>query len=256
MSSNKYIKVFNDIFKKVKELSDKQALQEHLLNRSKLRPADLDDRTIFKRLAAVILSSGFNATVVKNRWPALKKAFKDFDFKTIKDWDSEKVKDLMKNRAIIRNRRKIEAIIFNASRFNEIIEEFGNFNLYIESFNSQTDLYHDIHNKFQHIGQITAFDFLKRIGLDFIKPDIHIRRLFFRLGWLETFTETEKNFRDIIKIAEQISEETGRNLNYIDGVFWLFCSGYGDIMSKGICGSKPLCDECYVLDCRYRKEVH
>lgn len=254
MNKHLYIETFNLIYKKVLELSIGNKVEQHLEIRKKLCVKDLDDHTIFKRLVAVILSSGFNATIVKNKWNDLKKEFQNFDFLIIKDWDHEKVEELMVNEKIIRNKNKLKAIIYNAAEFNKIIIEYGSFDNYLTHFSNHDILYHDVKDRFHFLGEITTFDFLKRIGLNLIKPDVHIRRLFYRLGWIPSKRETQKNIRKIFKIAEYISEQTSQNLNMIDGVFWLFCSGYGDVLKYDVCGARPRCNECYVKNCKYKEE--
>ena len=45
----------------------------------------------------------------------------------IKDYDEDKIKTLMQNKAIVRNKRKIEAAKINANVFIQIQKEFGSF---------------------------------------------------------------------------------------------------------------------------------
>mgnify|MGYP001323114889 CR=1 FL=1 len=254
MKKHSYITSFELIRKKVLELSIGNKVEEHLKIRTELNPAQLEDKTVFKRMCAVILSSGFNASIVKNMWDQLKTEFNDFDFTVLKDWGPEKIEILMKNEKVIRNKNKIRAIIHNAKVFNNLIHKHQGFNKFLQENKDPELLFISIRDSFYFLGSITTFDFLKRIGLNYIKPDIHVRRLFHRLGWIDSMKETNKNLSTIFKIAEYISTETGFNLNYIDGVFWLFCSGYKEVMTGPICCAIPKCTECYVKHCKYRKE--
>ncbi len=253
MKSNSYTVTFNQILKKIKEFSISNQVEEHLQIRETLHPSSLDDIAIFKKMSAVIFSSGFNATVVKDMWPELKIAFKDFDFEIVKDWNEKEIEELMQNKKIIRNKNKLRAIIFNAKVFTELIQEYGSFQVFLSRHSDPEEIHTYIEKRFHYLGKITTYDFLKRIGLNFIKPDIHIRRLYKRLGWLNSMSDNNKNLNKIFEITDYISTATKHNLNYIDGVFWLFCSGYKDVMTIAICGAVPKCEICYVNHCKYRE---
>ena len=72
-------------------------------------------------------------TVLKKR-ENYRKAFGGFDPKKVSRYDEKKVKELLKDSGIIRNRRKIEATINNAIKFLEVQKEFGSFDKYIWKF--------------------------------------------------------------------------------------------------------------------------
>jgi len=51
-----------------------------------------------------------------------------------------------------------------------------------------------------------------------------------------------------------MSEAVGENLNVIDEVFWAYGGGVG--VSKRMCGTKPLCEECPLTNyCQYYKNI-
>jgi len=62
------------------------------------------------------------------------KAFDNFDAKKIAKYNPKKVKQLLQNEGIIRNRLKIAAAIQNAKCFLEVQKEFGSFDKYIWQF--------------------------------------------------------------------------------------------------------------------------
>ena len=64
----------------------------------------------------------------------MRKAFDNFNYKKISKYDSKKMEELLNNKGIIRNRRKLEALIINANKFIEVQKEFGSFDKYIWSF--------------------------------------------------------------------------------------------------------------------------
>jgi DNA-3-methyladenine glycosylase I len=72
-------------------------------------------------------------TVLKKR-KNYRKAFDNFDPIKVAGYDEKKVKELLSNEGIIRNRLKIEAAIKNAGAFIAVQKEFGSFDAYIWQF--------------------------------------------------------------------------------------------------------------------------
>jgi len=71
--------------------------------------------------------------VLKKR-PAYRKAFDNFDFNKVARYKERKIKQLLNNPDIIRNKLKIRSAISNAKAFIEVRKEFGTFNKYIWQF--------------------------------------------------------------------------------------------------------------------------
>ena len=63
-----------------------------------------------------------------------RKAFDNFDAKKIARYDRRKVKSLLSNEGIVRNKLKIAATIGNAKAFLDIQKEFGSFDAYVWKF--------------------------------------------------------------------------------------------------------------------------
>ena len=93
-----------------------------------------DDRKLFEFLVLEGFQAGLSWQIVLNKREAFRNAFDHFDPEKVAAYDSRKVDELMRNEAIIRNRRKIEASISNARCFLQIIDEFGSFDQYIWAF--------------------------------------------------------------------------------------------------------------------------
>lgn len=72
-------------------------------------------------------------TILKRRESYIK-AFDEFDAKKVAKYDEEKIEELLQNKGIIRNRRKVEAAVVNAKAFLEVQKEFGSFDKYIWQF--------------------------------------------------------------------------------------------------------------------------
>jgi DNA-3-methyladenine glycosylase I len=72
-------------------------------------------------------------TILKKR-EAFQEAFDRFDPARVAEYGGKKVRRLLQNEGIIRNRLKIQAAIQNARAFLKVQEEFGSFDLYLWQF--------------------------------------------------------------------------------------------------------------------------
>lgn len=93
-----------------------------------------DDCKHFEFLVLESAQAGLSwATILKKR-KGYREAFADFDFHQVAGFDEKKVRNLLENPNIIRNKAKILAAINNAKRFIEVQNEFGSFDRYIWRF--------------------------------------------------------------------------------------------------------------------------
>jgi DNA-3-methyladenine glycosylase I len=72
-------------------------------------------------------------TILRKR-PAYRKAFDRFDARKLAKYDARKIRALMADAGIVRNRLKIEGTIRNARAFLAVQKEFGSFDRYIWQF--------------------------------------------------------------------------------------------------------------------------
>lgn len=93
-----------------------------------------DDRKLFEMLILEGAQAGLSWITILRKRENYRKAFDNFDAKKITKYDSKKVKQLLQNEGIIRNRLKINAAIINAKLFLEVQKEFGSFDKYIWKF--------------------------------------------------------------------------------------------------------------------------
>ncbi|WP_304343685.1 DNA-3-methyladenine glycosylase I [Chryseobacterium koreense] len=93
-----------------------------------------DDDTIFEFLVLESFQAGLSWYTILNKRENFRKAFEDFNYRKIAEYNEDKIEELMQNAGIIRNRMKISATIRNAQKFLEIQKEFGTFSTYIWSF--------------------------------------------------------------------------------------------------------------------------
>lgn len=93
-----------------------------------------DDKYLFELLILEMFQAGLSWECILNKRENFKIAFDNFDFRKISNYDNDKIKELLDNRSIIRNKLKIKATINNAKIFMNIQNEYGSFSKYIWGF--------------------------------------------------------------------------------------------------------------------------
>jgi DNA-3-methyladenine glycosylase I len=92
------------------------------------------DRVLFEFLILEGAQAGLSWETILNKRENYRRAFDRFDAKKIARYDARKVRALMKDAGIVRNRLKISATISNAKAFLAVQKEFGSFDKYIWQF--------------------------------------------------------------------------------------------------------------------------
>jgi len=93
-----------------------------------------DNRRLFEFLILEGMQAGLSWSTILNKRENFRAAFDNFEARKIAEYDDKKIEELISNKGIIRNRRKIEAAIKNARAFLNITKEFGSFDSYIWQF--------------------------------------------------------------------------------------------------------------------------
>ena len=135
-----------------------------------------NDRKLFEMLILEGAQAGLSWLTVLKKRDNYRIALDSFNYKKIARYDEKKIKELLENQGIIRNKLKINSIVQNAKAFLKIQKEFGSFNRYIWSYvNNKT-----IQNKFKTWKEIpTKTELsdkiskdLKKRGMNFVGPTI------------------------------------------------------------------------------------
>lgn len=93
-----------------------------------------NDRTHFEYLILDTFQAGLSWRTILHKRENFRRAFSNFNPKVIAGYDGKKIKSLMNDKGIIRNRLKIEAAVKNAKAFLAVQKEFGSFDKYIWQF--------------------------------------------------------------------------------------------------------------------------
>jgi DNA-3-methyladenine glycosylase I len=93
-----------------------------------------DDQKLFELLILEGAQAGLSWDTVLQKRARYREVFDGFDTKKIARYDKKKVRELLADPGIIRNRLKIDSTISNARSFLKVQEEFGTFDAYIWRF--------------------------------------------------------------------------------------------------------------------------
>ena len=93
-----------------------------------------NDRRLFEMLILEGAQAGLSWITILRKRPAYRRAFDRFDAKKIAAYTAPKLRALMNDAGIVRNKLKIEAAVKNAKAFLAIQKEFGSFDKYIWQF--------------------------------------------------------------------------------------------------------------------------
>jgi DNA-3-methyladenine glycosylase I len=93
-----------------------------------------DDKLLFEFLILEGAQAGLSWSTILNKRDNYRRAFDRFDPRKVARYDARKVKTLLADAGIVRNRLKIGAAIQNAKAFLALQKEFGTFDQYIWRF--------------------------------------------------------------------------------------------------------------------------
>jgi DNA-3-methyladenine glycosylase I len=93
-----------------------------------------DDRVLFEFLVLEGAQAGLSWDTILRKRENYRAAFDGFDPNKVSRYNQSKIRWLMNNEGIIRNRLKILSTMKNAKAFLEIQKEFGSFDTYVWGF--------------------------------------------------------------------------------------------------------------------------
>ena len=102
--------------------------------------------------------------------------------------------------------------------------------------------------KLRNMGEALCWEYLRNVGIDGAKPDVHLRR-FLGSERMGTGNHETATVSEVIDTVRRLSKESGLSMAIIDNIIWSFCSEqYGEI-----CGASPKCRECPVKEHCHKK---
>ena len=138
------------------------------------------DEYLYEMLLLESFQAGLSWECVLNKRDAFRKAYDNFDIDKVISYGEAKISELMNNKSIIRNKRKIAASINNSKIFKEICREYGSFYNYLKAFTNgeiicetdktTNDLSDAISRDLQKrgmtfVGSVIIYSYLQAIGV-------------------------------------------------------------------------------------------
>ncbi len=111
-----------------------------------------DDAKMFEFLLLESFQAGLSWITILRKRENFKKAFDQFNYQKIAQYDQAKQAELLNDTGIIRNKLKVAAAINNAQQFIKIQKEFGSFCKYIWGFVDHKP----IQNQFKDMSEVPA----------------------------------------------------------------------------------------------------
>jgi DNA-3-methyladenine glycosylase I len=93
-----------------------------------------DDRPLFEFLILEGAQAGLSWSTILNKRENYRRAFDNFDPRLVAEYDRRKIRQLLADPGIVRNKLKINAAVENAKAFLRVQEEFGSFDRHIWQF--------------------------------------------------------------------------------------------------------------------------
>lgn len=131
---------------------------------------NFDDNYLFEMLILESFQAGLSWECILNKRENFKQAFDNFDVYKICNYNNEKVKKLLENKGIIRNKQKINATINNSKIFIKIKNEYGTFYNYLKTFTNNKIIYET--NKNTNLLSDKISKDLKKRGMKFVGSTI------------------------------------------------------------------------------------
>lgn len=131
---------------------------------------NFNEQYLFEMLILESFQAGLSWECVLNKREAFKEAYDNFDIDKVISYDQEKVKELLSNKRIIRNKLKINASINNAKIFKDIQKKFGTFGCYLNMFTEGKIIY-EIDKTSSELSDRISKDLRKR-GMKFVGTTI------------------------------------------------------------------------------------
>lgn len=142
-----------------------------------------EDQKLYEMFLLETFQAGLSWITILKKREAFREAFDSFDVRRIASYTEEKIEELLQNKAIIRNRNKINAAVSNAAVFLQIQKEYGSFSNYLWGFTDgkiivntadeipvSTELSDRISadlkkRGMRYVGSVTIYSYLQAVGI-------------------------------------------------------------------------------------------
>lgn len=135
---------------------------------------------LYEMLILESFQAGLSWECVLNKRENFRKAYDNFDLEKVVCYGEDKVKELLEDKGIIRNKYKVKASINNSKIFRDISKEYDGFYNYIKSFSGGKIIYEndktinvlsdkisaDLQKRgMKFVGSVIIYSYLQAIGV-------------------------------------------------------------------------------------------
>lgn len=207
-----------------------------------------------KGLVYALLTNQRSWSGIAEMIPQINELFYQFDVKMIKKTNPATfAKGIMALRCgNVATKRQMDSLHANILVLEQIEKDYGSLDEFVESADANTIVEmlsnKDSKYKIQGLGKALAWEYLRNVGVDGAKPDIHMRRFLSsdRVGNGSKGLATED---EVIAQVDELSKASQLDKWLIDNLIWEYCSEGGE----DICGEEPQCGICILKRyCKYK----
>ena len=186
---------------------------------------------------------------IERNMPRIDKLFFDYNPEKIKERDYAYFVDglaRLRCRSRLTN-NQMKVLHDNINTMERIVEEYGSMDSFVTS-RSQIEIVKMLSDaksdyKLKQMGPALIWEYLRNVGVDGAKPDVHMKRILGsnRLGVSRYEDATDE---EVLATCKELSDKTGLWMAEIDYLIWLYCA-----TDKGeICTANPRCDKCVIRE--------
>lgn len=164
---------------------------------------DLDEKTFLREFSWVVLSSGMKNTIIEKKFGPISDCF--YQWKSAVLITKNCTRCFEAAIQIFNNKAKMNAIIDAANKITK--QGFTK----IKELIARNPI--EFLQEFKFIGPTTVYHLAKNIGLDFAKPDRHLKRIAAMHG-----------YSNVQRFCSDIAKNIGDSVPVVDIVFWRFAT--------------------------------
>ena len=181
-------------------------------NRERPTINTVDRAKFLHECAYCVFVANFAEKTIRERWPALTRAFRSWDCEEISKHKEEVRDEAMQ---VFGNEQKVTATLKCAERLSgNKWEEFKD-TLIHRDLSEQLEF---LDNELPGIGKAAKYQLAGAIGIDVAKPDVHLLRLAQQYGHLATEEGVQQ-------FANRIAKLVGERVKVVDYVLWRYSEG-------------------------------
>ena len=202
------------------------------------------DNDLFRDIVSVIFHAGMRAATVDKYMPRIYQHLGNYQ--KCLAYSDEDITGIKNDKSMLQRDDKIDAVIANAKLFESPPDGCGTFKDYMlqskfspwDDYKGCDALVDDLDIRIVRFGKTSARHFLLQYCFPLVKPDLHMMRIFHRLG----LTETAHDEDGVVDAARRMGEAVGIPVCWVDDFVGLGMGGYHE--EKPVCGETPDCSRC------------